>query len=339
MGLRFRKSVTILPGVKLNFGKTGASVSVGTKGLHASLHTSGKLTTTASLPGTGISYVKTKNVKKLAKDVKAKAEQKKAEKEEKKAAAAEEAALAAEEAAVLPEISEAAGAAIAAAADNDDDAPEEVTPEEAAEMAAAFRPAQLTDEALRGIHKSFDETADWLEFAGSETPPYPSFDEKLWAYYHEMAPAVLDGDIDAYLRVIRDIGPLDDLLDYGGRFQFGTDSASLMEVEFTVNEQTLEAQRMEKNVIQFYDLMQDFVCSTCIRIARDIFSLLPVSDVVVHAVLGESTVVSVRFDRETMSTIKFGYVDPSDVMERFTHNMNFQPGRGFAAVERIDTAG
>ena len=336
MGLRFRKSITILPGVKLNLGKTGASVSVGTKGLHANLHTSGKLTTTASLPGTGISYVKTKNVKKLAKDAKAAAEKKKAEKEEKKAA--EAAAAAALTAGAAGAAALAAGEAEEAVIPAAEEAVIPVTPEEAAAMAAAFRPAQLTDDALRGIHKSFDETADWLEFAGSKTPPDPSFDEEIWAYYHAQAPAILDGDIDAYLQVIDDIGPLDDLLDYGGRFQFGTDSASLMEVEFTVNEQTLEAQRAEKNVIAFYDLMQDFVCSTCIRVARDIFALLPVADVVVHAVLGEDTVVSVRFDRETMGKIKFGYVDPSDVMERFTHNMDFRQGRGFAPVERIDTA-
>ena len=29
MGLRFRKSISIMPGVKLNFGKTGMSVSTG----------------------------------------------------------------------------------------------------------------------------------------------------------------------------------------------------------------------------------------------------------------------------------------------------------------------
>lgn len=327
MGLRFRKTITILPGVKLNIGKTGVSVSVGTKGLHANLHTSGKLTTTASLPGTGISYVKTKNVKKLAKDLKASSEKKKAEKAEKEAAEAAEAAEAE------------SAAALAAAAEEQEEAavPEEVTEEQAAYMAAAFRPAQLTDDALRSIHKSFDETADWLEFAQSETPPDPSFDEELWAYYHEMAPAVLDGDIDAYLQVVRDVGPLDDLLDYGGQFQFGTDKSSLMEVEFVVNEETLETQRLEKNVIQFFDLLQDFVCSTCIRIARDMFALLPVAEVVVHAVLGGDTVLSVRFDRDTMNRIKFGYVDPSDVMERFECNMDFQAGRGFAAVDRIDT--
>ena len=336
MGLRFRKSITILPGVKLNLGKTGASISLGIKGLHANIHTSGKVTGTASLPGTGISYQKSKNIKTVIKDLKKKREEKAAAKAEEAAAleAEEAAALEAGEIPSLP-----VGEAAAAAAPEPAPAvPEDVTEEQVAEMAAAFHPSQLTEEALRGIHKSFDEPVDWEEFAGSDTPPDGSYNADKWAYFHENAPAVLAGDIDAYLQVIYEVGPLDDLLEFGGQFQFGTDRASLMEVEFTVNEETLESQRLEKNVIQFYDLLQDYVCSTCIRIARDILALLPVAEVVVHAVLGEDTVVSARFDRATMDTIKFGWVDPSDVLDRFQHNMLFTSGKGFAAVERIDTA-
>ena len=340
MGLRFRKSITILPGVKLNLGKTGASVSLGVKGLHANIHTSGKVTGTASLPGTGISYQKSKNIKTVIKDLKKRREAKA------EAKAAEAAALAAEEeAAALPAeepsaalpAAAAAAAAVAAAPVAAPEAAEDLTDEQVAEMAAAFRPSQLTDEALRGIHKAFDEPVDWEEFAQHETPPYAGYSAEKWAYFHENAPAVLAGDIDTYLQVIYEVGPLDDLLEFGGQFQFGTDRASLMEVEFTVNEETLEEQRMQKNVVQFYDLLQDYVCSTCIRIARDILALLPVAEVVVHAVLAGDTVVSVRFDRKTMDTIKFGWVDPSDVLDRFEHNMAFAQGKGFAAVERIDT--
>ena len=34
MGLRFRKSIRICKGMKLNFEKTGVGVSFGTRGLH-----------------------------------------------------------------------------------------------------------------------------------------------------------------------------------------------------------------------------------------------------------------------------------------------------------------
>ena len=42
MGLRFRKSISIFPGVRLNFGKTGMSVSTGVPGFRRTVHTSGK---------------------------------------------------------------------------------------------------------------------------------------------------------------------------------------------------------------------------------------------------------------------------------------------------------
>jgi hypothetical protein len=54
MGLRFRKTFSILPGVKLNIGKKSASVRVGVKGLGFTAGTAGQ-TVTASLPGSGFS--------------------------------------------------------------------------------------------------------------------------------------------------------------------------------------------------------------------------------------------------------------------------------------------
>ena len=57
MGLRFRKSIRICKGMKLNFGKTGVGVSFGTRGLHYTVHSSGRRTASVGIPGTGISYV------------------------------------------------------------------------------------------------------------------------------------------------------------------------------------------------------------------------------------------------------------------------------------------
>lgn len=54
MGLRFRKSVSLFPGVKLNFGTTGMSVSTGVPGFRKTFHTSGRVTTSVGIPGTGL---------------------------------------------------------------------------------------------------------------------------------------------------------------------------------------------------------------------------------------------------------------------------------------------
>jgi len=61
MGLRFRKSVSLFPGMKLNFGTAGMSVSAGVPGFRKTFHTSDRVTTIVSIPGTGIYYVDTKN--------------------------------------------------------------------------------------------------------------------------------------------------------------------------------------------------------------------------------------------------------------------------------------
>lgn len=56
MGIRFRKSKKILPGVRLNLSAKSASVSVGPKGFKHTISTTGRKTTTVSVPGTGLSY-------------------------------------------------------------------------------------------------------------------------------------------------------------------------------------------------------------------------------------------------------------------------------------------
>ena len=56
MGWRFRKSVKILPGVRLNFGKGGfTSATVGGRWLKTNLSGRGAKHT-VSVPGTGVSY-------------------------------------------------------------------------------------------------------------------------------------------------------------------------------------------------------------------------------------------------------------------------------------------
>ena len=56
MGWNFRKSVKILPGVRINFGKRGVSASIGTKGAHVNINSKGQTRFTAGIPGTGLSY-------------------------------------------------------------------------------------------------------------------------------------------------------------------------------------------------------------------------------------------------------------------------------------------
>ena len=56
MGLRFRKSFKVAPGVKVNLNKKSTSVTFGGNGVHKTYSSSGKKTTSVGIPGTGAYY-------------------------------------------------------------------------------------------------------------------------------------------------------------------------------------------------------------------------------------------------------------------------------------------
>lgn len=63
MGFKFRKSIKVAPGVKVNLSRSGVGVSAGVKGARVSTGPSGTRITT-SVPGTGLSYEKRLSSKK-----------------------------------------------------------------------------------------------------------------------------------------------------------------------------------------------------------------------------------------------------------------------------------
>lgn len=304
MGLRYRKSVSLFPGVRLNFGKTGMSVSTGVPGFRKTYHTSGRVTTSVGIPGTGLYYVDTKNKNK---STPAKSTRTTTPNYE-------------------PTYTE--------IYDEYNSAPDfnNVTYEE---PESNTPPAQVSIETLKSIHKTCDDSVDWTEILVNPTPPDESYNSEMWSYYHSVAGNVLKGDIDTYLKLIYEVNPLDDLMSYGSGFEFGTDNSKLIEVEFSVNEEALLDAKSSMDSSDYNTLLQDYVCSMAIRVARDMFALLPISNTIVHALLDGNIILSVNFDRSTASGIKYGFIDPSDTVERFKHNMNFNESVGFSPVTRL----
>lgn len=202
MGFRFRKSISLFPGVRLNFGKTGMSVSAGVPGFRKTISTSGRVTTSVGIPGTGLYYVDTKytDTKALNKNQLIKT------------------TLSKEDSNFVDYESHDYSTAVY-------------------EQANVTVPiTQVTFDNIKFIHKTSDDTIDWTEILVNPYPPDESYNIEMWNFYHSIAGEVLDGNIDTYLRLIYEINPLDDLLAYGSGFEFGTDDPRKMEVEYTANE-------------------------------------------------------------------------------------------------------
>ena len=341
MGLNFRKSITIFPGVRLNLSKSGVSTSFGVKGMRQSVSTTGKAVTTLGIPGTGVYYTKQTNVKKIAGSIKDKFTGKG------KKAAAEKAA--------------AEKAAKAAPAKSTNKVDKVAKPE----IPVAENEAQVKEyleyvDSIKSVHKVSDGQIDWNALKNDEVPSTivkGSDEHKEWQELQSFADRVLAGDIDAYFEVIAEVKPFDDLLEFGSNFQVGTDDPAKLEVEFGVMSDDVvpkvsmelkangEISEKELSKTAYCDLIQDYVCSTAIRVARDAFALLPVETVIVHAVdkvlnsatgfEEEMTLLSVKFDRSTLMGLNLAMVDPSDALSNFTTNMKFRKTEAFLPVERL----
>jgi hypothetical protein len=57
MGIRFRRSIKIAPGIRFNIGKKSASVRLGGRGAGFTMGTAGNRAT-VGVPGTGLSYTR-----------------------------------------------------------------------------------------------------------------------------------------------------------------------------------------------------------------------------------------------------------------------------------------
>ena len=191
-------------------------------------------------------------------------------------------------------------------------------------------------ENIKEIHYLSDSVIDWTEMLISDKPEPDCENVEFWHYCHERAYQVLNGDIDTYLEIIQDLNPLDDLLDYGFGFECGTDNANTMVVEFTSRQDEILPPRNTMTAIEYNDLLQDYVCSCAVRVARDIFALLPVSYVIVHAVSDEQTVLSVKFERRIFMKMKFQGTDASNLVYKFSNNMAFNREYGFSPVQQIE---
>lgn len=325
MGLRFRKTMTIAPGVRLNFGLTGMSVSAGVPGFRKTYHTSGRTTTTVGIPGTGLYYVDTQNRNgntSMPRTNRGYSANDSFYGQAPTDNSQENAHTFTEEIHIENPVSE--NLQSQAAVINETEAP-----------LLDRNVRQVSLDEISKIHKSADDTIDWTLVLAYEKAPEAQYNSDMWSYYHSIAPQILSGDIDSYLKLIYEVNPLDDLLDYGTSFQFGTDDPRKIEVEFSVEETALRDLKQFMSPIEYNDAFQDFVCSMCIRIARDMFALLPIKMVAVHADLKSNTIVSVKFERSELARIKFGYIDSSDTIERFEHRMEYTTSNGFEAVERL----
>ena len=178
-----------------------------------------------------------------------------------------------------------------------------------------------------------------------------------WVTTVELAKKILTGDIKAYMDAIKKVDSFSEISSLGSSIGFKAVNSTLFEASLHVNSEQvipnevktllksgkLSVKKMPQG--KFNELYQDYVCGCVLRVARELFALLPINIVIVTAfanLLNTQTgymqnqpILSIAIPKKTLSQLNFGTIDPSDSMNNFIHKINFRKTIGFNAVESI----
>jgi len=178
-----------------------------------------------------------------------------------------------------------------------------------------------------------------------------------WEDSTKLAARLLDNDKDAYLEVIQELNAFAEIAEIGSSLNFIIGESRIIEASLNVHGEEVipnESKSLLRSgnvsvkkmpLGKYYELYQDYICSCVLRVANELFSVLPVNSVVATAIdnllnsstghIEEQPILSVAIPRATLETLNLDVIDPSDSMRNFVHNMNFKKTKGFAAVEKL----
>ncbi|HOA30912.1 MAG TPA: DUF4236 domain-containing protein [Clostridia bacterium] len=345
-GWRFRRSIKIADGVRLNFGKSGVSLSAGTRGLRRTYHTSGRVTTSIGIPGTGLSYVTTNSKRKYEKSGRNYSQ--------------------------LSNIN---------AVNNYEyyinlirslhkeglepidwqSIAEEEEPFKKGEMGPLQNEAVLRYEEYKPgvLEKVFSSLLAkkkeklkqhilWAE--GEDAKVYEEWENRA-----RFANGIIECNEQVCTTLLDEIKPFSDIEAFCEvrRCNFRKNG---IEIDVIIKKdvvpdhslsltKTYKISKKDLTKTTYYDIMQDYVCSLCFRIARDMFAIFHSNTVLVNAlktVLNTSTgyyedvpILSIKFNRGIFDMLNLDRIDPSDALKNFMHNMEFLKTKGFKPIKKL----
>jgi hypothetical protein len=187
-----------------------------------------------------------------------------------------------------------------------------------------------------------------------------NYQEILTAWHKKrgLAHRVLIKDAKSYIDALQELHPFENIQRIGSEIKFSVDEMANLTATLKVcsedvvpNEKytlrqsgTLSSKEMPK--AEFYSLYQDYVCSCILRIAAEIFAILPVEKVLINANddllnssnghVEEQTICSVLVMRKTFEGLNLSQIDTSDSLKLFLHRMQFKKSSGFLPVKAVD---
>ncbi len=151
---------------------------------------------------------------------------------------------------------------------------------------------------IHHLWQTADETIDWTDALGHDRPTDGLTGQRLWDLYHRLAPKVLQGNLDAYVEVLTTTNPLGDLTDYVNGMVIRTPNADRLECKFECRKEYMGDERTL------------YLSALALRIARDLFATLPVSEVYVEGNLDGARKLGVTWQRRQLLKKNAAFLEP-----------------------------
>lgn len=227
-------------------------------------------------------------------------------------------------------------------------------------------PFRIPFDALKGERRQLFEnpSLDWKTVisarksasdAASEQPP--DLPTKR-SNGRQLAGGLLKGDEDAYIEAMNQFSSLDEVQSSGCELDLIYHDADRFEVILELGdievipseEKSLRAngkvsvkKMPQKKRAEIY---QDYICSCILRVAREVFAVLPVKELLLNAKVplgptggdgvGLSPVYSVLVRHADLRGLDFETLDPSDTIESFPHRGDFKASRKAGSFQPIE---
>lgn len=178
-----------------------------------------------------------------------------------------------------------------------------------------------------------------------------------WRDQLALAKLVLSGDLTAYQRVLEDSDCFEELAELGCAVNVQWQSKQVARAALAAQEAdvvpaeersvTTRGKLSTKKLApaRVAEIYQDFLCGAALRVARELFAVLPLQAVCVDvytSLLNSATghfeptpVLSVYCPRERFATLNFVRADASDVVTSLRNSMRFQRSKGMERVELL----
>lgn len=226
----------------------------------------------------------------------------------------------------------------------------------------SFKPS-IFDKLFGSTQKKINRLNNLLEDAKAKDKKkfdviYKEYIEEVnnWQELQEISTGIKTKNTEFYKRALHYFDPFSDIRELGTEITFNFEH-NYIDIDLHVNsldsipdyelKQTATGKLSKKAMpkTRFNELYQDHICSASIRVAREAFAYLPIDYARINAVakivntktghLEEQPILSVIFPPETINNLNLRTIDPSDSMQNFVHNMNFNKTKGFSVVERV----